>query len=46
MAGAALGALHGVDRIADAWREALEDGERGRSHVLELAHDLHELDPA
>lgn len=45
MTGAVAGAMHGVEAVPDSWWEALEDGERGRSHVLELARDLHEMDP-
>lgn len=45
MTGAIAGGLHGVDAVPDDWWDALEDGERGRGHVVELARDLHALDP-
>jgi len=37
MAGAIAGARFGAGAIPARWREALEDGERGRSHVEALA---------
>lgn len=40
MAGAIAGARHGVRSIPGRWLEALEDGERGRSHVERLADGL------
>lgn len=46
MTGAIAGALHGAGAVPDDWRDALENGERGRDHVVELARDLHGMDPA
>lgn len=40
MAGAIAGARDGADSIPTRWLEALEDGERGRSHVEQLATRL------
>jgi poly(ADP-ribose) glycohydrolase ARH3 len=40
MAGAVAGARHGVEAIPRRWLEALEDGEKGRSHVEGLAARL------
>jgi poly(ADP-ribose) glycohydrolase ARH3 len=42
MAGAVAGARYGVAAIPDRWLEALEDGEKGRSHVEGLAAQLAE----
>ena len=43
MAGAIAGARHGSTAIPTRWLEALEDGDRGRSYVEELARRLWEL---
>jgi poly(ADP-ribose) glycohydrolase ARH3 len=40
MAGALAGARHGASAIPPRWLEALEEGERGRSHVEWLAERL------
>ena len=40
MTGAITGARHGAESIPARWLEALEDGERGRSHVETLATRL------
>ena len=40
MAGAIAGASHGADATPARWRDALEDGEKGRSHVERLAERL------
>jgi poly(ADP-ribose) glycohydrolase ARH3 len=40
MAGAIVGARDGASSIPARWRAALEDGERGRSHVVQLAAHL------
>ena len=40
MAGAITGARHGARSIPRPWLEALEDGERGRGHVEQLAARL------
>jgi poly(ADP-ribose) glycohydrolase ARH3 len=40
MTGAIAGARHGVSSIPSRWLEALEDGDRGRTHVSELAARL------
>ena len=40
MAGAIAGARFGAAAIPDRWLDALEDGDRGRRHVEELAHRL------
>jgi poly(ADP-ribose) glycohydrolase ARH3 len=40
MTGAIAGARHGVSSIPSRWLEALEDGDRGRSFVNELAARL------
>lgn len=45
MTGAIAGGLHGVDAVPDDWWDALETGTWGRDTVVELAADLHELDP-
>jgi poly(ADP-ribose) glycohydrolase ARH3 len=42
MAGAAAGALHGVEGIPGEWMEALENGEKGRDYVRHLAEALWE----
>ncbi len=43
MAGAVAGARLGVEAIPPRWLDALEDGERGRTHVEELAGRLSAL---
>ena len=40
MAGAISGARHGASSIPRRWLDALEDGDRGRSHVEQLADRL------
>jgi poly(ADP-ribose) glycohydrolase ARH3 len=40
MTGAIAGALHGAASIPTRWLEALEDDERGRTHVEWLADEL------
>jgi ADP-ribosylglycohydrolase len=40
MAGAIAGARFGAGVIPRRWLDALEDGERGRSHVEQLARQL------
>jgi poly(ADP-ribose) glycohydrolase ARH3 len=40
MTGAIAGARHGASAIPARWLEALEDEDRGRSHVERLANDL------
>ena len=42
MAGAVAGARFGVEAIPRRWLDALEDGEKGRSHVQRLAANLAE----
>ncbi len=42
MAGAIAGARHGVSAIPQRWLDALEDGPKGRSHVIRLADRLAE----
>lgn len=42
MAGAIAGARFGAAAIPQRWLDVLEDGERGRSHVEALAHQLAE----
>jgi len=37
MTGAIVGARDGVESIPARWLEALEDGDRGRTHVKQLA---------
>ena len=37
MTGAIAGARHGASSIPGSWLEALEEGERGRSYVEQLA---------
>jgi poly(ADP-ribose) glycohydrolase ARH3 len=43
MAGALIGAARGANAIPPAWTRNLENGPRGRDHVLSLADGLHEL---
>lgn len=43
MAGALAGAYHGADALPARWVEALEEGPRGRTHLVELADRLFEL---
>jgi ADP-ribosylglycohydrolase len=40
MAGAIAGALHGVEAIPGNWRNELENEDKGRDYVLELAGRL------
>lgn len=40
MAGAIAGGLHGVEAVPDRWFDQLEDGARGRGHVIELGERL------
>lgn len=46
MAGAILGALHGLEAVPGAWWEALETGPDGREALADLGRDLAELRPA
>ena len=39
--GAIQGAFHGVNGIPKAWLAGLENEDRGRDHVLDLAQRLH-----
>jgi poly(ADP-ribose) glycohydrolase ARH3 len=41
IAGAIAGAYHGIAGIPSAWYERLENGERGRDFVIDLAEQLH-----
>ncbi len=41
MTGAIAGAFHGVEGIPDEWLNALENGEKGRDYVRQLAETLY-----
>lgn len=41
MTGAIAGAFHGVEAIPQEWLDALENGEKGRDYVWQLAEALH-----
>lgn len=41
MTGAIAGAFHGVEGIPDEWLNALENGEKGRDYVWQLAETLY-----
>ena len=43
MTGAIAGAYHGVSAFPARWIDALERGERGYDHVIDLADDLLDL---
>jgi len=43
MSGALAGAMLGEEGIPPRWRESLENGRRGRDHVIMLADELHRL---
>lgn len=43
MAGAVAGAYHGADALPVRWTQALEEGEKGKSYILQLADRLLEV---
>jgi poly(ADP-ribose) glycohydrolase ARH3 len=43
MAGAVAGAYHGAEALPQRWTQALEDGDKGKAYVIELADRLLEL---
>jgi poly(ADP-ribose) glycohydrolase ARH3 len=43
MAGAISGGLHDVSAVPEDWFDALENGPRGRDHVVELGRELADL---
>lgn len=43
MTGAISGAYHGMDAIPERWVDKLENGDKGRDYVIELADSLAEL---
>jgi ADP-ribosylglycohydrolase len=44
MAGALAGALHGASWIPARWYDTMENGNRGRDEIVELARRLARLD--
>jgi len=42
MAGAIAGAYHGYQKIPSRWLDKLENGEKGRDYVINLANDLYD----
>ena len=43
MAGAVVGAYHGAEALPQRWTQALEEGGKGKSYVIDLADRLLEL---
>jgi poly(ADP-ribose) glycohydrolase ARH3 len=43
MTGALMGALHGRDWIPDRWMENIENGEKGRDFIINLAEELEDV---